>query len=59
MPADSPLSRQRAAVVQQYITDHRYATAAGSICRLPTKFADDWESRCPLPPGLVPHLDMF
>ena len=51
MPADSALSRQRAAVVQRYVTDHRYATAAGSICRLTTEFADD-----PPPPGTIAYL---
>ena len=36
-----------AAVVQRYVTDHRYATAAGSICRLTTD---------PPPPSTPPPI---
>ena len=59
MPADSPLSRQRAVVVQWYVSDHRYATAPRSICQLTTEFVDDWNCRCPLPQGLMPQADMY
>ena len=45
--------RQRAVVVQRYVSDHRYAAAAGSICQLTTEFADDWKCRCPPPPPRV------
>ena len=46
-------------VVQRYVSYHRYAAAAGSICQLTTEFADDWKGMCPLPPGLMPQPGMF